>query len=280
VVSLSFESVFDQRYEAERPVSIDLGDGAVDATDHFTSTGGVSQVRIGVARVVAQRLALGLSAGRYTGSVVRRLVRDFPDDAQSEPVESYQVGGLWTYSGTTLTGGASVAIGSFAQLAGSVAWSSTLDAEPSDDTDGAAGSFDMPLRLHLGATAVLAPGISLSASLATADWTKIDNDLADGTSVGRADSYGVGFELTRARLLGRNAPLRFGYRKRDLPFVLDDGGTPTESVWAGGVGLHLSQAGNFVRAAVDLSLEKGTREDALISESFWRGTLSVRVSGF
>jgi hypothetical protein len=280
VVTLSFESVFDQRYEADRDVTLDLGDGPVAVTDHFTSTGGVSQVRFGVARVVGRRIALGLSAGRYTGSVVRRLVRDFPEDQTAEPVESYQVGGLWTYSGNSVTGGASVSVGSFAQVAGSFTWSSKLDASPSDDTEGAAGSFDLPLQLRVGATAVLAPGLALSAGFTSADWSGIDNDLADGTSVGSTTSYGVGIELARARLLGRSAPLRFGYRKRDLPFVLNAGGNPTETVWAGGLGLTLSQAGDFVRAAVDLSVERGTREDALMSESFWRGTVSVRVSGF
>ncbi len=279
-MTLSFESVFDQRYEADRDVSLDLGAGAVTATDHFTSTGGVSQVRLGASRVLGRRIAVGLSAGRYTGSVVRRLVRDFPDDQTAEPVESYQIGGLWTYSGTSVTGGASLSIGSFAQVAGSFTWSSRLDASPSDDTEGAAGSFDLPLQLRLGATAVLAPGLAVSGGFTSADWSGIDNDLAEGASVGSTTSYGVGVELARARLLGRSAPLRFGYRKRDLPFVLNGGGNPSESVWAGGLGLHLSQAGNFVRAAVDLAVEHGTRGDALISESFWRGTVSVRVSGF
>jgi hypothetical protein len=278
VVTLSFESVFDQRYEAEREVTLDLGGGDVAVTDHFTSTGGVSQLRIGLARVVAQRIAVGLTAGRYTGSVVRRLVREFPDD--DEPVEPYQVGGLWTYSGTSVTGGASVAIGSFAQLGGSLTWSSGLDADPSDDTDGAAGAFDLPLQLRVGATAVLAPGLAVTAGFSSADWSDIDDDLTEGTSVGSARSFGVGVELARASVFGRSAPLRFGYRTRDLPFVLDDGGAPTEAVWAGGLGLNLSQAGAFVRAAVDLAVERGTREDALFSESFWRGTVSVRVSGF
>ena len=280
VVTLSFESVFDQRYEADRDVTLDLGDGQVAATDHFTSSGGVAQVRFGVARLIAKRVAVGLSAGRYTGSVVRRLVRDFPEDSTQAPVESYQVGGLWTYSGTALTGGASVALGTFAQVAGSVTWSSSLAAEPSDDTDGAAGSFDLPLQVRLGATAVLAPGLAVSGGFTSADWSGIDNDLAEGTSVGTATSFGMGIELARARILGRSAPLRFGYRKRDLPFVLGAGGNPTEKVWAGGLGLHLSQTGEFVRAVVDLSLERGTRADDLISESFWRGTVSVRVSGF
>lgn len=279
VVTFGFESVFDQRYEAERPVTLDTGSGPVDVTDQFVSDGGVSQVRLGFSRIVGQRLALGLSAGRYTGSLVRRLERDFGRTEGQEPVEPYQLGGLWTYSGTTLTGGASLAVGSFAQLAGSMTWSSSLDADPSVDTEGAAGAFDLPLQLRVGATAVLAPGLALSGGFTTADWSGIDDDLTGGSSTGTTNSYGVGLELSRARILGRSAPLRLGYRKRDLPFVLDQG-APTETVWAGGLGLHLSQSGDFVRAGLDLSLERGTREDAAYSESFWRGTLTVRVSGF
>jgi hypothetical protein len=279
VVTLSFESVFDQRYEAQRPVTVDLVNGPVDATDHFTSNGGVSQVRLGVARRVGNRASVGISAARYTGSVVRRLVRDFVIPAGQEPVEPYQAGGLWTYSGASLTGGVYANIGSFGHVAGSLTWSSGLEASPSSDTEGAAQSFDIPLQLRVGGTAVLAPGLSLSAGLTRADWSGIDGQLTQGTSVGTTTSYGVGLELSRASIFGRQAPLRFGYRKSDLPFVLNQG-TPTESVWAGGLGLHLSRSGDFVRAALDLALEKGTREDAVLSESFWRGTISVRVSGF
>ncbi|HSG49950.1 MAG TPA: hypothetical protein VLA43_19155, partial [Longimicrobiales bacterium] len=86
-------------------------------------------------------------------------------------------------------------------------------------------------------------------------------------------------ELSRARLLGRAAPLRLGYRKRDLPFALGTG-TPSETVWAGGIGINLSQTGELVRAAVDLAIERGDRSDSVLSERFWRGTLTVRVSSF
>lgn len=279
VATVTYESVFDQRYEAERPVTLDLGDGPVEVTDEFVSDGGVSQIRLGFARIVGNRLALGGSVGRYTGSLVRRLTRGFGEDAEVQQIESYQSGGLWKYSGTSLTGGASLAIGRYGQLAASFTWSSALDASPSDDTEGAGRSFDLPLQLRVGATAVLSPGLALSAGMTTADWSGIDDDLASTSSVGRANSLGVGLELTRARLFGRTAPLRLGWRKRDLPFVLEQG-APTETVWTGGMGLHLSQAGEFVRAALDLAAERGTREDDLLSESFWRGTLTVRVSGF
>jgi len=279
VFTLSFESVFDQRYEAQRVVTVDLVNGPVDATDHFTSSGGVSQVRLGVARRVGGRASVGLSVARYTGSVVRRLVRNFVVPVGQEPVEPYQAGGLWTYSGAALTGGASASIGSFAHVAGSFTWSSSLDAKPSSDTEGAGQSFDLPLQLRLGGTAILAPGLSLSAGMTRADWSGIDGQLTEGTSVGTTISWGAGLELSRASIFGRQAPLRFGYRKSELPFVLDQG-APTESVWAGGLGLHLSRTGDFVRAALDLALEKGTRKDAALSEAFWRGTISVRVSGF
>ena len=281
VVTLSLESVLDQRYQAQRAVPLDLGDGSVEATDQFISTGGVSQVRLGFARVVTPRILVGVSAAGYTGSLTRRLERHFPevsDSTTSTQVERYQAGGLWSYSGTAITGGASVSLGSFAQVAGSVTWSSALAAKPSVDTEGAAGSFDLPLQLRVGATAVLAPGLTLSAGYTRADWTPVADDLSEATPTGSANSYGVGVELSRSRIFGRDAPLRFGYRKKNLPFGLGD--SPTEKVWAGGLGLNLSQIGDLVRAGVDLALERGDRADTTVTESFWRATLTVKVSGF
>jgi hypothetical protein len=191
----------------------------------------------------------------------------------------FQSGGLWSYSGTSLTGGASVLLGNVAHLAGSLTWSGALDATASDDTDGDSRSYDVPLQLRLGATAVLAPGLSVSAGLTHADWASVDDDLRSGTSAGPVSSYGLGVELSRASILGRTAPIRLGYRKTDLPFALG-GGKPTEKVWAGGGGLNLSQVGELVRAGVDLALERGDRSDSSLSEKFWRSTLTVRVAGF
>lgn len=279
IATFSYESVLDQRYQAQRPVIVDLGAGPDTASDQFVSKGGVGQIRLGFARTLGDRVSVGLSAGRYTGSLTRRLVRTFPDSTSGSPVDTYQTGGFWSYSGAFVTGGVAVAVGSFAHLAGSATWSSSLKATPSADTQGQGASFDMPFQLRVGGTAVLAPGLTLSASFSQADWSGMDKDLLQGTTAGTTTSYGAGIELTRARIFGKNAPLRFGYRKRDLPFVLE-AGQPTEKVWAGGLGMHLSQTGEIVRAALDLALEKGDRTDAIISESFWRGTITVRLSGY
>ncbi|MGM0668306.1 MAG: hypothetical protein ACQET1_01225, partial [Gemmatimonadota bacterium] len=81
------------------------------------------------------------------------------------------------------------------------------------------------------------------------------------------------------RLGSRTVPLRLGMRRSTLPFLLD-GAEPRESLVSAGLGLNLSQAEAFILAGVDLALERGTREAGSFSEDFYRGTLTVRVSGW
>lgn len=279
VATLSFESFLDQRWEATDSATISLGGSPVKVDDEFVSQGGVSRFQLGLARRFGSRVAVGLSAARYTGSLTRRVTRTFHEGVDTTAVGAYQTGGYWSYSGTAVTGGASVFLGKVAHLAASVTWSSALDAAASSDTEGPSGSFDVPLQLRLGGTAVLAPGLSVSAGLSRSDWSGVDDDLTRGASAGLTSSYGAGLELSRVTVFGRGAPIRLGYRKDQLPFALG-GGKPTEKVWAGGVGLNLSQVGELVRAGVDVSLERGERKDATVSERFWRSTLTVRVAGF
>jgi hypothetical protein len=279
VVTLGLDSFLDQRYESTSASTISFGSDAVDVEDHFISKGGVSQVRFGLARRFGPHLAVGVTGARYGGSITRRVERSFVGGVDTAAVSDYQDGGFWRYSGAAVTGGASLGMGSVGQLSASVTWSSGLDATASEDTEGASRSYDLPLQVRLGASALVAPGLSLSAGLEHADWSSVDSHLADGASAGSTTSYGVGVELTRARLLGRTAPLRVGYRRTELPFALG-GGMPSETVWAGGFGLNLSQTGDVVRAGVDLALERGDRSDSVLSERFWRATLTVHVAGF
>lgn len=279
VATFGFESFLDQRYEAASTATILFGGKPVEVRDDFVSTGGVSLIRLGVSRRFGPRVSVGASVGRYGGSVTRRLVRSFGEGVDTTVVEPFQAGGLWSYSGVGVTGGASILLGNVAHLAGSVTWSSGLDATASDDSEGDSRSYDLPLQVRLGATAILAPGLSLSASFSSADFSVTGADFVDGSTAGSVRSWGAGLELSRARLLGRTAPLRLGYRRSDLPFSLD-GDAPLETVWSGGLGLNFNQSGDFVPASVDLALERGDRSNVRLSERFWRGTLTVRVSGF
>ena len=178
-----------------------------------------------------------------------------------------------------MTGGASAQFGDFARLAGSVTWSGTLKAAASEDTQGQDASYDLPLDIRIGGSALLAPSLMINASYSTADWTGTGEDLSTGSTVGGATSYGFGLELSRARLMGKRAPLRFGYRSSDLPFELG-GGAATETAFTGGFGLILNEQAGLILASVDLGLERGERKDVTLVENFWRATLTLRVAGF
>lgn len=269
-------SFLDQRFEARRETTAELEDGPVPTTDRFRSRGGVSEIRLGLARFVTPTLRVALAVGRYNGSVVRQEARSLDSLNVEGSVREYRAGGRWSYSGTSVTAGAALTVGTVLRLAGSATLSGDLKAEASSDTKGEDRTYDLPLRIQMGGTAVLAPGLSLSASVSTADW---QGTVGDTPGAGRDVNYGVGIELGRARLLGREAPLRIGYRKSDLPFGLE-GGRPTEKVFTGGLGLSLSKSNSLTLASLDVALERGKRTEGPITEKFWRSTLTVRVSGF
>jgi hypothetical protein len=284
VITFSFESVLDQRYDAADGVMVNVADTLLAATDSFSSKGGVSQVRLGFARALNRHVSVGISIGRYGGSLVRRFTRTFNDSISSGSLGQFQDGGYWTYTGTEVTAGASADLGNVAHLAASGTWSSNLEAKASSDTQGASASYALPFQLRVGATGVLAPGLALNVGLTRADWSQTATGLAEGTSAGSTLTWGGGIELSRASLLGRSAPLRLGYRHVDLPFSLT-GSEPVETAWTGGLGLVLKQAQSLTheavtQASVDLSFERGKRTDGPISESFKRVSLTLRLTGF
>ena len=276
---VSLGSFLDQRVDGQRDVTVELLDGPTDATDIFEQDGAVSHVNFGYSRRLNERLGVGVTVGRYAGSVTRRLIRDFGEATETENFSVYEVGGRWRYSGSSVTGGFAADLGTVARVAGSATWSGSLNATGSDGTEGSDGAFDLPLQFRLGASVVLAPGLLVTASVIRADWADLADDLATPSSVGSTNGFGMGLELSRARLLGLTAPLRFGYRKSSLPFSFGSSGA-TETALAGGFGFILNETSGITLAGADFALERGERSDSSLTERFWRATLSLRVSGY
>ena len=133
-------------------------------------------------------------------------------------------------------------------------------------------------RLGLGVSAQLAPGLVVTVSAARADWSSIADDLLETSNAGDANGFGVGVELSRARLLGKAAPLRFGFRRTGLPFSFGTEAA-TERVFSGGFGLTLAEAGVVPLASADFAIERGRRSGGGITENFWRVTASLVPSG-
>ena len=275
----NFGSFLDQRFDGQRDVTVDLLDGPTDASDFFEQNGAVSLVNFGYSRRLSDRLGVGFSVGRYAGSLTRRLIRDFGDASATANLTLYEVGGRWSYSGASLTAGFAADLGTIVRVAGSATWTGSLNATGSEGTDGSHRSFDLPFQYRLGTSVALAPGLLITASVVRADWGDIADDLSTPSTVGSTNGFGVGLELSRARLLGLTAPLRFGYRKSSLPFSFGSGGA-TETTLAGGFGFILNQTGGITLAGADFALERGERSDSSLTEKFWRATFSLRVTGY
>ena len=277
--TLTFSSFLDQRFESEREVSYQLEGESGLATDVFEQDGAVSQVTFGYSKQILESAAVGFNVGRYAGSLTRRLSRDFGDVTDIGSIIPYQTGGFWSYSGASITGGFVTDLGAIARVSGSATWSGGLSASASDDSDGTNKEFDLPLQYRIGASAVLAPGLRVAASMMRADWSGIASDLAGAAAVGGTGGMGIGLELSRARLLGTPAPLRLGCRKTDLPFAFGTS-AGSESILSTGFGLTLNETGGIVLASADLALERGTRTDSSLTEKFWRVTISLNISGY
>lgn len=279
IATVQLGSYLDQRFSGQRTVSVDIDGQPYDVEDVFTQEGGVASASLGFSRMVSSNVSVGLNVARYTGSVVRELTRDF-GSLDFEGTQSFTTNGRWSYSGTSVTGGAAADLGTVGRIAGSVRWSSGLDADASGVTLGSDRSFDLPLEVRVGASAVLAPGLILTASAVHADWADVEDDLMVATAVGDTNGYGVGVELARVQLLGRTAPLRFGYRSNGLPFALGEGETGSERAFSGGLGFAFNETNGVLLAGVDLAVERGERSAGALSETFWRLTAALRVAGF
>ena len=277
--TVSIGSFLDQRFESQRDVTVDLVDGPIDATDFFEQDGAVSHVSIGYGKRVGETLGVGVTLGRYAGSVTRMLTRDFGVATAIESLEGYEVGGRWSYSGASVTGGFAADLGGVVRIAGSATWSSSLNATGSEETEGSDRAFDPPPQYRLGTSVVLAPGLLVTASAVRADWAGLADDLMTPSTVGSTNGLGVGVELSRVRLLGLSTPLRFGYRKSSLPFSFGSSGA-TETALSGGFGFVLNETSGIILAGADFAVERGERSDSTLTERFWRATVSLRVSGF
>lgn len=280
MVTLTFGGYMDQRWEVEASGTQDLGGTTTPVTNTYRSEGGISSLTLGWAQRVGNHLALSVGAGYHTGSVTRTYFREFDSlTVANGSVSTYRDGGKWQYGGPTANLGFTWDPVEFLRLSGSLTWNGELKADPTSDTKGGPATYDLPMEYRLGASGILTTDLSLTLGMAYSDWSPSDQGLSGQELVDGAWAFGGGLEWDALSLGSRTLPIRLGMRRSTLPFRFE-GADPKESVVSGGLGLNLTQAEDFVLAGIDLALERGTREAGSFSEDFWRGTLTVRLSGW
>lgn len=280
-VTVSFGGLLDQRWTSSSTERIDLdGEGSMGVvTDEFQSDGGISSVRLGLARSLTANVDVGFQIGRNIGDVSRVFTRSFDSLDVGSTLPSFQVGGRWSYRGWMASLGASADLGDVLHVAAAYTWSSDLDALPDENTSGAEATFALPDEIRVGATAVLSPQLRAVVGVHRAGWSSVDGSFEDS---GARDTFawGGGVEWGGASILGKPSQLRLGYRDTPLPFTTDGVADPGESAFSAGLGMDLLTSGDILLARLDFALERGMREAGGFEERFWRLATSVRLSGF
>ena len=278
VVMVSFGGVFDQRWAVTESSQAFIGGKNVPTEDRFVSDGGVSALRLGWVRRLSPDVGLGASVGIYTGQVTRTFTRTFDTLSVANPIAPFTERGQWRYSGPLVTINGVWDPVDVLRVAGSLAWSGDLEASPVDDADGLAQDFNMPVEFRFGASALLSPGLILHGGFSTADWSGTGESLNDVSTTGRAKSLGIGVEWELFDFWAGALPLRFGYRRTDLPFKLDDA-DPLETVFSVGWSFIMARVGTVPLASFDFALEFGDRNAGALSEDFKRLTVTLSLSG-
>ena len=236
--------------------------------------GGLSSLDATFARRIGS-LSVGVGAQRLTGNLRQTVFRTFePDTAGAGgtplPVRDFaQVSyGAWRF-----LGGFTAKLKQVVLVGAQIAINTDLDA--TRDTTGATATFGRPLELGVGGSARLSRRFLIAASAGWTDWSTSNRSFS---TVRAADTYyvGGGVEYTGARFISLDVPLRLGYYRAELPFVIP--GKKQSSEWAATFGLGTRIASGA--AAFDFGFEWGERGDLPTTgaqESFFRTTLSVSL---
>ena len=288
VFGLGYGGVLDQSWSVFADSRQFLGGDSINVRDRVATTGAVSQVRLSAGYELSTNLGVGLAAGAYTGGIEREIIRTFPDSGTV--FRQFSTRQNWNYSAPFVVLGVRYDPGSWGRLSAALTWSSQLDAESEDD-GGIDYSYDLPLRLSVGASALINSRLLATVSGQWTGWSESQNFAAAGSPAtlvvsGRpTKELGGGLEWEELRSGSRVFPLRAGIRFAELPFYLVGDEPAKEVVGSFGIGLRLAADDFGPLAVADFGVERGRRTgwtgeiaDGL-RENFWRFNASITLFG-
>ena len=283
VFTLTAGSQFDQSWSVESRDSVDVGGGSLGVTDEFLSDGSIVAIQAGMARRLSPTLALGATVGVYTGGLARSFSRTFDAEQAAtlsllSPIDQFVDAGEWTHSGALASLNVSWDPTAILQVGATVGWGGTIKVNPRKGTEAVDREVSVPLEFKVSTTALLSPALALSAGVASSNWTDLGDPSVELAAGGRVLSYGAGVEWDAMDFWAGGLPLRFGFRRSELPFRFL-GRKVKESTISAGFSVVMAQALNLPLAALDFAIEVGNRNSGDFKESFGRITLTTRVGG-
>ena len=283
VFTFTAGSQFDQNWSVESRDSVDVGGGSLGVTDEFLSDGSIVAIQAGMARRLSPTLALGATVGVYRGGLKRSFSRTFDaEEADTlsllSPINGSADAGEWNHSGPLASLNVSWDPSASLQVGATVGWGGTVKVNPRKGTDVVGREVSVPLEFKVSTTAVLSSAVALNAGVASSNWTDLGDPSVDRAAGGRVLSYGAGVEWDAMIFWADGLPLRFGFRRSELPFRFL-GRKVKERAISAGFSVVMAQALDLPLAAVDFAIEVGNRNSGDFKESFGRVTVTTRVGG-
>jgi hypothetical protein len=260
VLGLSVSTLLDRTWQTQRTGYDHFGPEGRDSsqfTESFQSAGAINDVRLALAYGITRSLWLGVGGHVYTGDNQLTITRSSLDTTVAGFLQTSSI----SYSGTGVSGG--------------VAWQpvSVLTLGVSGEIGGRITSFrndttlsraKIPKRLGGGATFSV-PGLVVTARADWMGWSSLVGLGSPGLGITDAWDYGVGAEARGPGLFGAALPVRVGYRRRTLPFMVD-GSRIRENTFSFGLGVPIAQG----QSRIDLGLQRADRGSVNgISEHAW-----------
>lgn len=276
-LGVAFSAELDQDWQVEFSDTLSTSLGTFPFTEQQVSDGGLSSVNFTLTRRIAG-VILGVEYGILTGNLRQRFSREFEPDTADTGNRIALAAGItsWSYSGSRFRVGVASDVTDRIRVSADVSIQGDLTAE--NDTSGVlfrTRTFEMPTAFEAGASARINPRVLVTGAVG---WTGWSGSLAGSTEFVASDVvwFGVGAELTGARILGARIPIRLGLRRTDLPFHASGVSQPTETAFTLGFGLRVSEE----QAKIDLAFEFGSRGDLESSgfeETFQRLSFTVAL---
>ena len=267
-LGLSASTYLDRTFSTSLSESRAVADTTVGTRQTRRSTGGITDVRVGVGHALNPALSLGVALHGYTGE--NRVSVNFADD--SARFIAFNDSVRLNFSGLAASAGASWRAAAHLALAAAYKRGGTLTIRD-DNTDEDLAEAGVPDQINAGVLYDGIRGTTLAASIAWNGWSSFDPATSERVRVRDAREVAVGADATGPRFGAGVVALRAGAAWRELPFSVAGGDAASELSFSLGAGVPL--AAN--RATLDLSTQRARRSAGGARETGWLFSLGLTV---
>jgi len=281
VVGVSMSDYLNRTWSVATTRDSTLRGSTVTLRDVASSTGGVTDLRLGAAYRINPSFVVGAGIHGLAGSTQLSVERSFADSTFSD----YRDVATTAFSGLGISLGVQGRVSDHLAVAGAVRLNARLTAKADD---GATARVAMPAEFSGGVMFAPVRGVGFAATVGYQTWARAGDDLVaayrkgagtavDSIAAGQERSrsvwnVSVGSEIDLFDFLGQRVPVRIGYRWRQLPFPVAGSGL-SEHAFSGGLGLTLAGG----RATLDVGVDVGSRTAGIATERFTSGFVGVIV---